>query len=723
MKGKSNSIRVVTRNYDDRQLHSVVAETVILAVLISGISLLMEETFTSANVSFSFLFFPGIVFGMCLICLYNTKASRWVLPSVIILTVAVCIVFSNEIFAGIGCLGNNIQNLYTAKYGEITLDYSVADQKYAGLGLYVVLAVIVMLFSRSVWNGQIITSAPVLAVVYIAVVIGLVPFEGACVLIALGVVLLLIQKNCGGIDGVPSHLLVIAVCIALGLLLGNNLNIGRGFSDSVSYKIHVMQHHTGNESMPEGRLRNLGKRNVSAEPSIELILETPEKMYLRGAVYEVYDGASWKKVQPDSIFEYEDDFFWLHEGGFFGQSQISIAGRYVSEREASRMTINNLATCDAHGYYPYAVQGIELFDANRIGDVSFASIEAMNYIEGSVPEWYDIQQKLSSAQSRGNISEFLAMEQLYENYVSAMDLQMTQDSWEVIDRQLETQDEGKTLSDIRGIIRDYLEEHLVYDEKIRTLNGNGDFLQYTLEQSGSGYSVHYATAATLMLRYFGVPARYVEGYFLSAEEAERYDAGESIVLTEKNAHAWAEYYLSGVGFIPFEVTPGFLDDEELSLSGSNANEQTYGGNQLRYAQVQRPEKIEEPEQDRMTFSMNPIWLLAFIPVALIFMVLLIFVRRRKLIAKMKEMDMAENRESIAMRFGYAMFLLSHCSTDLPKGYDDAKKLNEQALFSNYDMSDLQRKSMEQFAETVLTLCKNSWTLSKKIRYRIWDCLY
>ena len=65
------------------------------------------------------------------------------------------------------------------------------------------------------------------------------------------------------------------------------------------------------------------------------------------------------------------------------------------------------------------------------------------------------------------------------------------------------------------------------------MNGSGDFLQYTLERSGHGYSVHYATAAVLMLRYMGVPARYVEGYYLSAEDAARYKAGETITLTEE----------------------------------------------------------------------------------------------------------------------------------------------------------------------------------------------
>ncbi len=115
-----------------------------------------------------------------------------------------------------------------------------------------------------------------------------------------------------------------------------------------------------------------------------------------------------------------------------------------------------------------------------------------------------------------------------------------------------------------------------------------------LERSGSGYSVHYATAAALMLRYFGVPARYVEGYFLSAEEAGRYAAGERIVLTERNAHAWAEYYLDGVGWIPFETTPGYTDDEELNAGpGTGLKTERY------YSQTE-PEPPEDNTPEDIT---------------------------------------------------------------------------------------------------------------------------
>ena len=107
------------------------------------------------------------------------------------------------------------------------------------------------------------------------------------------------------------------------------------------------------------------------------------------------------------------------------------------------------------------------------------------------------------------------------------------------------------MPEILELIRTILDEQLEYRTDVVTYNGENDFFQYTMEQSKSGYSVQYATAATLLLRYFGVPSRYVEGYYLSPEEAENVHPGETFSITISQAHAWAEYYLDGVGWIPF----------------------------------------------------------------------------------------------------------------------------------------------------------------------------
>jgi len=78
-----------------------------------------------------------------------------------------------------------------------------------------------------------------------------------------------------------------------------------------------------------------------------------------------------------------------------------------------------------------------------------------------------------------------------------------------------------------------------------------DFALWFLRDSESGYCVHFATAATVLLRSADVPARYVTGYMVKTT------AGETITVTEEHAHAWAEYFEPNLNvWIPLEVTPG-----------------------------------------------------------------------------------------------------------------------------------------------------------------------
>ena len=400
-----------------------------------------------------------------------------------------------------------------------------------------------------------------------------------------------------------------------------------------------------------------------------------------------------------------------------------MAESYTDTAVPLSMTVQNLSACSAHGYYPYAVYGSETLEADRIGDTMLPPAESLSYLKGSVPEWYQIQRNLSTAQGRENIKTYLSKEQAYSDYLQTVDLQMTQDSWSVLQRQLKLDSQARTIGDIRTIIFDYLRENMTYDESVRTMNGSGDFLQYTLERSGHGYSVHYATAAVLMLRYMGVPARYVEGYFLSAEDAARYKSGEAITLTEKNAHAWAEYYVSGVGFVPFEVTPGYIDDEELSLGGDSPDENTYRNNTRQFVEVEKPEEITEHKQDRFTFSLDTHYLL-LLPLLLILLLAgYILHRRRVFRKKLAAIDAADDREAIAMRYGYAVCLLRHSTAKPPEGASEAAELNQKALFSTQEMTPEQRGDVDAYAARVLDVCKSSWTIWEKIRYRLWNCLY
>lgn len=89
-----------------------------------------------------------------------------------------------------------------------------------------------------------------------------------------------------------------------------------------------------------------------------------------------------------------------------------------------------------------------------------------------------------------------------------------------------------------------------------------DYVDYFLYENRKGYCTHFASAATVIFRLCGVPARYVEGYVITIEDytrAARTEEGRYLMnIKDTNAHAWCEIYLDGFGWLPVEVTPGLV---------------------------------------------------------------------------------------------------------------------------------------------------------------------
>ncbi len=98
-----------------------------------------------------------------------------------------------------------------------------------------------------------------------------------------------------------------------------------------------------------------------------------------------------------------------------------------------------------------------------------------------------------------------------------------------------------------------------------------DFVEYFLFDSKEGYCVHFASAAVLALRYFGIPARYAAGYVVSPSDFVLEENGKyRAVVTGRRAHAWAEVYLDRIGWVPVEMTPGavaFPEDNRMEQLG------------------------------------------------------------------------------------------------------------------------------------------------------------
>lgn len=100
--------------------------------------------------------------------------------------------------------------------------------------------------------------------------------------------------------------------------------------------------------------------------------------------------------------------------------------------------------------------------------------------------------------------------------------------------------------------------NLNYDIK---LDSETDVPAAFLTKYHEGSSKHFAMAAMLMYRTLGIPARYVEGYYVEAEPNVTTD------VTIK--HSWVEVFIPRCGWMQVEVTSGFgdydSDKEQLTV--------------------------------------------------------------------------------------------------------------------------------------------------------------
>ena len=111
----------------------------------------------------------------------------------------------------------------------------------------------------------------------------------------------------------------------------------------------------------------------------------------------------------------------------------------------------------------------------------------------------------------------------------------------------------------------WMEQYTIYTLYPPELPEDTDPIEYFLT-SKRGYCMHYASAATMLLRHMGVPARYATGYVVASNDfVETNENGDEVykaTVMDNMAHAWVEIYLEGVGWVPIEVTSGYITEED-----------------------------------------------------------------------------------------------------------------------------------------------------------------
>ncbi|MCR5304154.1 MAG: hypothetical protein K6E33_06275 [Lachnospiraceae bacterium] len=109
---------------------------------------------------------------------------------------------------------------------------------------------------------------------------------------------------------------------------------------------------------------------------------------------------------------------------------------------------------------------------------------------------------------------------------------------------------------ISALIYAILDNNAEYSTRPGFTPVNKDPVEYFLTESHRGYCQHYASAAVLMYRMCGVPARYAAGYVVGPDDfTDNGDGTWRVSVTGAMGHAWPEIFMEGYGWVPIEVTP------------------------------------------------------------------------------------------------------------------------------------------------------------------------
>ncbi len=227
-------------------------------------------------------------------------------------------------------------------------------------------------------------------------------------------------------------------------------------------------------------------------------------------------------------------------------------------------------------------------------------------------------------------------------------------------------------------------------------DGDGFDVIATFLEKKSGYCVHYASAMAIMARALDIPARVSLGY-LPGDRLGGTGERRSYAVATDDLHSWPELYFSGIGWVPFEPTPGrgYVPDYAVSEATDDA---TASPDDLNSANRDPQQQAPAPQEPGATTtsqageSAPPVGV--FLTLGLVALAILGFpwlsrtVRRRKRFRDIRSgragpLDAWQELTETALDFG-----IDASTADTPRGF--AARLTESARLAGADAIALER---------------------------------
>lgn len=304
-----------------------------------------------------------------------------------------------------------------------------------------------------------------------------------------------------------------------------------------------------------GKLGEVDKVNFSGKDMLKIYINSSgSPLYLKGFVANNYDGDKWKCLCSDQVTIYSN---YINMYGLNADNSVNIDDyRYkshVTDEQWRKYSYDCVDKDLKYVFYPY------------FSDIEYKEDYRYMYPypggEYRVTGYYEISFETALSCLKKNVNEMnLYMEssmQVPENVRECLD--------EIIPSDLRYDGTAESVRMCSNFIINYLAVNTSYSLSPGKLKKGEDFVVTFLTEKKKGYCTSYASASTLMFRYMGIPARYVEGFVVSPSEQRKGTQLEScriVNVKDSDAHAWTEIYIEGLGFVPVETTPPYTQMNE-----------------------------------------------------------------------------------------------------------------------------------------------------------------
>ncbi len=690
----------------------------------------------------------GILTCIAAAVIRHFRKTKLLFPILLAALLLVVLFARNPLLNGFGAAWNTLRDLWAAEKG-ILLPLAETDDTglwLAGIVAGILLAMVSVALSRVPTLTAVLMAALSVAAAFVQ--------PDILLLFAAGISILLLswQKHKNAVSA--ASFLLVGVIVAGVAAISLQTGTMQSLSENAKNALHYWRYEKAGEVLPEGNLSEPVTKTESTDTILSVTADTAQTLYLRGFVGDSYENGVWSALDAETAAEEKDLFYWLHQSGFYPQSQLATAARLMGNYQSGSVSVQNLAGCSLYRYEPCTVlperAGLtknkiqpSTLETNGLRGERGYSYETVSDAQTLLPELLDFLQNDTS----DGVRSYLQMESAYRefaySYALTVPAEFRAQLGAVLDQCCESYGPADSLTKEQAQTA-----ALAFLESC--FDGSGD-IALPLADTADGTTYQYATVAALALRYYGIPARYVEGYTVKTTENEPTSVDASA------AGAWVEVYQDGIGWLPLALTPGL---EDLSAEQTESGIKPVGAGKEGNGDGPRVTEGQELEQDdaepdnsednapdggqRTGLLHKPAFWIILVAALLLLLLAAIIIRHEVILKKRNEAFTQEDQSAAAAclftdcaallaAMGFKRgtgSMLELCETAKEQlGEEYAAKLhdmtmyNAQALFSSRAIMPEQLAEMRVFHDATLENLKTHTNWPKKLRLKWLDCLY